>query len=173
MRATRPYNNEVFVVEDFVTKEELEKLVKYLRIFFKNDPNDLSESEYTSLKSDVGSKMQELYQRAIDVFNENHNVDYELEFTPINSFVRIDGVGIPEHHDNNRPGAEQKVHYGCVIYFTDDFDGGELNYINLGISHKPVAGQLIMHPGTEEYTHSVSDVSNGVRITSTMFVLEK
>jgi hypothetical protein len=173
MRATRPYNNEVFVVEDFVTKQELERIVKYLRIFFKHSPNTLSEKDYLDLKSEVNLKIKELYVRAINVFNEHHDIEEELEFSTLSNFVCIDGVGLPAHHDNNRPGAEQKVRYGCVVYFTDDFEGGELNYTELGISHKPVAGQLILHPGTEEYIHSVTDVSNGIRLTSTMFILEK
>lgn len=173
MRPTRPYDNEIFVVEDFMSKEELEMIVKYLRIFFRDDANTLSEEDYLFLKSSVSKKMSELYARVIDTFNEHHDVPEELEFTTLSNFVRIDDIGLPAHHDNNRPGAEQKVHYGCVLYFTDDFDGGELNYTELGISHKPVAGQMILHPGAEKYIHSVSDVSNGIRLTSTMFILEK
>ncbi len=147
-------------------------IVKYLNIFFKDVPTDLTDEEFLVLKNSVSDKMNELYDRAVTVFSENHDIDVDLEFTSINNFVRITDTGLDAHSDNNRPGSKT-VRYGCVLYLTDNYDGGELVYNSLGLSYKPIAGQLAMHPGTDEYTHSVNDVSNGIRYTSTMFVIEK
>jgi Uncharacterized iron-regulated protein len=80
--------------------------------------------------------------------------------------------GISPHADDCQPGATQKVYYGSILYWNDNFGGGELNYRNLGIKYKPVARDLVFHPGTIEYLHGVEDVTSGVRYTSTMFVKE-
>lgn len=173
MKVSWPYNNEIFLVDDFLSKEEIEPIIKYLRMFFKDDPITLSDEEFTALRESVMNKMDLVSKKAIEVFGEHHCIEEELEFTTFNNFVRVDGVGISEHHDDNRPGALKKVRYGCVLYLTDDFDGGELSYIDLGINYKPVAGQIIFHPGEEKYIHKVNDVSNGIRFTVAVFILEK
>jgi hypothetical protein len=173
MKASWPYNNEIFLVDEFLSKEEIDLIVKYLRMFFKDDPINISDEEFDALRETVMNKMDEVSERAINVFNKHHCIQEELEFTTFNNFVRVDGIGISAHHDNNRPGALKKVRYGCVLYLTDDFDGGELNYTELGIQYKPVAGQIIFHTGEEEYIHKVNNVSNGIRFTVAVFVLEK
>lgn len=173
MKASWPYNNEIFLVDDFLSKDEIKPIVKYLRMFFKDDPMTVSEEDFVNLRESVMEKMDQVSERAITIFNQHHCIPEELEFTTFNNFVRVDSIGISEHHDDNRPGALKKVRYGCVLYLTEDFDGGELNYTELGIQYKPVAGQIIFHPGEEKYMHKVNNVSNGIRFTVAVFILEK
>lgn len=62
------------------------------------------------------------------------------------------------------------VSKGIVIFINDDFEGGEVVYINKDISIKPKAGTLVCHPGTKEYSHAVNKFYNGDRIIASMFV---
>ena len=62
------------------------------------------------------------------------------------------------------------VSQGIVIFINDDFEGGEVVYVNKDISIKPKAGTLICHPGTKEYSHAVNKFYNGDRIIASMFV---
>lgn len=52
-----------------------------------------------------------------------------------------------------------RVKWGSVIYLNDDFEGGEINYIDLGIKFRPQTGSLICHQGDDpKYRHSVTDI---------------
>jgi predicted 2-oxoglutarate/Fe(II)-dependent dioxygenase YbiX len=56
------------------------------------------------------------------------------------------------------------IEVAANLYLTDDFDGGELYFPNLGVTIKPKAGQLILFPGGHEYSHGVKEVISGKRI---------
>ena len=66
------------------------------------------------------------------------------------------------HSDDNSYDLSQKdfnerksfVSKGIVIFINDDFEGGEVVYVNKNISIKPKAGTLVCHPGTKEYSHA-------------------
>ena len=64
------------------------------------------------------------------------------------------------------------VSHGIVIFITDDFEGGEIVYVNKDISIKPKAGSLLVHPGNLDYAHAVNKFYNGERIVYAGFVHE-
>jgi hypothetical protein len=74
-------------------------------------------------------------------------------------------------HADSNPDFEPSVNIkkGLIYYLNDDFEGGEIVYINKSITHKPIANSLIIHPSNEEYTHGVRLVNKGVRYTMTNF----
>ena len=184
MRVTNPYDNEITVVNNFVTEEEIEMALRYFNKFFNkgqskesyqanSDTADffqlstaelISDEEYEILKPQVRELFNQLQTRAEEFFPG------EYEFTPLYNFSRLMGKGISQHADDLQDGATQKVFFGSILYWNGDFEGGELNYTNLGIKYKPVAGDFVFHPGTVEYTHGVEDVTSGIRYTSTMFI---
>ena len=59
---------------------------------------------------------------------------------------------------------------GIVFYINDDYDGGEIVYVNKGITHKPKANSLVCHPAFEEYKHGVLKVKNGTRYILSTFI---
>lgn len=74
-----------------------------------------------------------------------------------------------EHTDHWILDSEQYVAYGIVIYYNDDYEGGEINYPKLGIKIKPKARSLIMHAGN--ILHGTLPVlNNNVRYFSTSFI---
>ena len=52
-----------------------------------------------------------------------------------------------------------------LIYLNDDYEGGELESTNAGVSLKPKALTLIAFPSYIEYTHRVHPVTSGERYT--------
>ncbi len=70
------------------------------------------------------------------------------------------------HHDKFNPWSI----LGVVIYFNDDFEDGEIEYIDLGIKIKPRAGMMLCHPA--ELVHFVNRVTNGDRYFTTNYIME-
>lgn len=59
--------------------------------------------------------------------------------------------------------------FGCVYYLNDDYEGGEIYFPNQNIKLKPKPNTLVFFPGTLEYLHGVTPITNGVRYTLTSF----
>jgi hypothetical protein len=57
----------------------------------------------------------------------------------------------------------------ALLYLTEDFDGGHLEFPDYNLSIKPRAGQLVMFPSGHQYLHRVTEVTRGERIYCTLF----
>lgn len=73
------------------------------------------------------------------------------------------GLGV--HRDNF---VDTLVTYGLVLYFNEDFEGGEIVYPNAGLTYKPKTGSLLIHEARHE--HGVNPVTSGIRYMTTYFV---
>ena len=73
------------------------------------------------------------------------------------------------HRDYWIKDIDHYIRYGIVIYYNDDYIGGEIEYPELWIVHKPKARSLVMHGGN--VLHGPKQV-NGInpRFFSTCFV---
>jgi len=73
------------------------------------------------------------------------------------------------HKDYWNKEIDYYIRYGIVIYYNDDYLGGEIHYPSLEISHKPKARSLVMHGGN--IPHGTKKVtSDDYRYFSTSFV---
>ena len=59
-------------------------------------------------------------------------------------------------------GSKDSNHMAGWVYLNDDYDGGDISFINQDISFKPKAGDLVMFPGNIHYWYSVKP-ANGSR----------
>jgi hypothetical protein len=50
-----------------------------------------------------------------------------------------------------------------LMYFNDDYDGGEIEFPEFDISYKPQLGDILVFPSSFIYNHSVKEVTSGVR----------
>ena len=64
------------------------------------------------------------------------------------------------HHDTYS-GEDYAI--SAVVYYNDDFEGGEIHFPNQNFTYSPKAGDLIVFLPTEEYAHEVLPVTKGVR----------
>jgi hypothetical protein len=97
----------------------------------------------------------------------------EIELTQIRSIIRSYGDGMPVHHDDDPYRLDVTTRYGFVLYLNDDYTGGEIYYPKLNIEYKPKVGDLVIHPGSEEYSHGVRDIVSGERYNITLFAHTK
>jgi hypothetical protein len=182
MNITKPYNNDIFIVEDFLTEQEviiLENLIKKSKKEYINDSitNDYFKGKLIKFNSDqslgdeVTSINAKIYQRAISCIEGITNNKYE--YTHIDSIIKTGGSGMPPHSDDSPLVEDLTTDYGVVIYLNENYTGGEIYYPNLNIEFKPKRKSLIIHPGNVEYSHGVKDVINGERYCITFFAFTR
>lgn len=108
------------------------------------------------------------------VYSEFLNVIGESGFSPRPNFVI---ANIQKHeafmsHQDVNLDEETNVlgGYVAMYYLNDDYQGGELYFDNLGLSYKPVAGEVVIFP--YNLWHRVKTVEGGDRYTA-MILIEK
>ena len=190
MDIRRPYDNEIIIISNFLSKDELELLCQYQNkenvkenpgglssYFFEDklivlpDHDSLIGLEETSKEYKEKLKcilcveqIQENIKKVLDIL-----YPFKINLTQIRNIIRSYGDGMPVHHDDDPYKTELTTRYGFVLYLNDDYTGGELYYPKLDIEYKPKSGDLVIHPGTEEYSHGVRDIVSGERYNITLF----
>lgn len=195
------YNNEnvvrikeegVWLYRNFITKEECDVIVNNASalpetewqdgwarhqgtLFYTNNPE--SEKAIAAWWNDkvsppvlipevtkVNSKLKELFTP-------------ELFFLPEYKVVRLKpGQNMKAHRDNRSANlnadVKQKFTINCAYtLYLNELSGGEINYPELGYTHTPQPGDLIIHSGL--VLHEVFDVIDGLRYTITGWLLNK
>jgi len=181
----------IIYIEDFISKEDL-RLFHHV-IEYDSYIEDYDHSVHLTLK--VGSNKEVIdlwfnYIEKLKLMLESNNRKIKIPSTGQIDFTKYrhkpiliddnpnDKYLMQPHQDDASYDWEEDqkgstfVSHGIVIFITDDFDGGEIVYVNKGISIKPKAGSLLVHPGDIEYSHAVNKFYNGERIVYAAFVHE-
>lgn len=183
MNIIRPYSNEIVVVEDFITEEEVD-IINELSLKDpslwegSNDGSGLTEWYNNQLRIEPGNLkedywyyrkfLDDIQDRSKSIFSKEYGID-SFDFLPINSVSRRIGEGLGVHTDEIDPEhpqynpLEKIITHGFVVYINDDYEGGEIFYPNKDIAIKPKARSLVMHPGNKEYEHGVKEVFKTTR----------
>jgi hypothetical protein len=181
MYVTKPFDNDIVVIKEFISNDQAQELVQFAESLSEEDWSlmDLQsgmnspsfKNKNYALAIEKFPVCQEVTERAIRVLSELYDLEEELYLTGFYTLSRVFKEGMGSHHDGG-DGLANVTKYGFVLYLNTcgkDFDGGELYYSHKGIVYTPAACDLVIHPGTLEYSHGVYDVSRGARYTLTSF----
>lgn len=169
-------SDEVYLCRNFLTKEECENLIVEAK-----ENCDTFQHSYTS-------KSLFLYRdRLINLLNfdnqnnvvpDNINKDWnkialrvedendtrEFCFAPHVDIYNLFDKYFEESTLEKKRGIEEEIDIGYlsfVMYFSENFDGGEIFYPEYNIKYKPKIGDIILH--NIQIIHSVYKVRNGER----------
>lgn len=193
MKLEKKCDGNVLIFEDFLTPEEVNLLDSFMRNF---DYNNLQEHEfkywgkrlindhqmklnpgYENVMDKIMPTLNIIIQRTIDVLNE---YDYKADWVPSPhnlikmfngsssiSFANDDELEMFIHIDNQGH-MESPIKWGAVVYFNDDYEGGEIYYPDYNYLYKPKAGSMAMHNG--DTRHGVKKVISGERFCGASLV---
>lgn len=161
---------DIYEIEDFVTVEQQQKVLNFC--------NSLDEDTWwTSLPE----QNEESFFYGKQYHGERPSVFDEISENVRNLFTTklyIGDVAVQRYKIDEAMGAHRDywlydedyhMRYGIAIYYNDDYEGGEINYPELDIVHKPKARSLLMHGGN--ILHGTLPVtSDNTRFFSTTFV---
>jgi hypothetical protein len=175
----------IFVVEDFITPEEVSAIRGHIETMTEGDwSKSYTESLFTFIEEQYGVKTVEearalghevqidedwvdknatlpdeltltINNRLIDLFSQFP----ELDLQGVGSIQRqYEGVSLSYHVDSL---SNPLVVFANVIYLNDDFTGGELHFPTIDVTYRPKTGALIVFPSADEYLHGVLPVGAG------------
>jgi hypothetical protein len=157
-------NDEIWVLHNFLSKEEIKEILDEYNELFKEVHEAVyskSLEKYTDrLKEYIDGDftvhpMQRIVTRGPDDGHPMHTDIQNYLYKFIDCFVNKD---LEIEKEEISIGA-----WGLVLYFNDDYTGGEINYPEYNFAYKPVAGDLIMH--NADIVHQVYNVKEGLRLT--------
>lgn len=166
---------DIYEIEDFITIEEQDYILNQL--------NNLEKKYWSALDRKNEYEFDFWYGKVLDPMDHNLNnkmyngiyyrcmnlFESALQITGINvaRYTKNDSLG--EHRDYWKYEENYHIRYGLVIYYNDDYDGGEIQYPELNLIHKPKARSMLIHGGN--ILHGTLPVqSDNFRYVSTMFV---
>ena len=187
MQIENPFNNEITVVKNFLDQEVINKIIFLAESLEEEDWSRLNNEASDDYINKIYS-IQDFSNNSISRLNEDFipkitndaknilfsiykDAKEKLSISDFGTLARTSGRGMGEHHDSG-DGDPYETKFGLVLYLNTqnkDFFGGELYYPKLNLTYYPVAGDLVIHPGSEEYSHEVKDVTSGVRYMMSSF----
>jgi hypothetical protein len=161
---------DIYEIEDFVSIDEQTAILEYCKAldeaeWWKSD-NPEYEKGFFFGKQKIGELPQvfrDISKKVKAIFDDVMYVDdVSLQRHPSGNFMEV-------HKDYWNKEIDYYIRYGIVIYYNDEYTGGEIHYPSLEFSHKPKARSLVMHGGN--IPHGTKKVtSDGYRYFSTSFV---
>jgi hypothetical protein len=162
------YNNLVYEILNFITEEEQSFLLDIIKNTSEKDWPLEVDNEFQKNDEGLSGKNLPLFNYDMEkIFVIDKKIEDLFENNGrINQLAAIQrykpGVGMGSHTDN---GLDETVLYGLVVYINDDYEGGEIYYLDLDLKIKPKARSIIIHPAGLE--HEVLEVKG----TKTRYIL--
>ncbi len=100
------------------------------------------------------------------------STEYGITNIIIDGFVMskyVPGCHIRTHTDTGVNSTSRL--FTCVQYFNDQYNGGEIIFPRLGLSHRPKGGELVLF--YSEYPHAVGQITHGLRYCMVSFARAK
>lgn len=141
------YNETVFCQQKFFPKpEDIQE-----KDFYSEDQKSVSTALYSALDKSADHYTNILYPFAgQNIKNREYNI-HLLKYG-------TDGF-LPAHQDL---GVSSRV-LSTVMYLNDDYEGGEIEFVNSNVKIKPPAGSVIFFPSNFLYVHEVHPIKSGFR----------
>ena len=162
-------------IADLLSKAKIKKLehstVKY----------DGKAQRYINLPSGTivfcdNDALYKTIDRQVSRIKEEIERSFSLEVYPETRYAvtaYVKGDELIGHFDGAEqvltPGGHPHRDISSVLYLNDDYTGGVFSFDTQEISINPRAGTLVLFPGTEPFTHSVSILESGLRYIVPMF----
>ena len=161
---------DLYEIEDFVSVEQQVKVLE----FFKSLKEEAWWTTPEGHQPHGFFHGKQYHDKGPEVFDEiNKNVKNLFSTVLYVGDIALQRYQIDqamqEHRDYWLYDEDYHIRYGIAIYYNDDYEGGEINYPELNITHKPKARSLLLHGGN--ILHGTLPVtSDDTRFFSTAFV---
>ena len=194
---TEVFHENVLSIENFITVEELDTLLKIIETtpnedwlieytknlvrfcmekFGRDDVDNLVAEGKFEITQNWADKNLNIVTEPISVVLQGrlgkliHLADPSLELAGFGTLQRMQsGVELKPHTDQH---TDPSIRYAAILYINDDYADGTLFFKNKENSDiKPKPRTLLIFPGNEEFEHGVRHVGEGpIRYVTVGFI---
>lgn len=117
-----------------------------------------------------------------------HNQFYTMLLAAVAPYAKKYGINETLYHEHYnvlryRGGQEYHAHYdggtdigrsiSAICYLNNEYEGGEIEFVNFGIKIKPEPGMLILFPSNYAYTHIAHPVTDGTKYAVVTWIKDR
>lgn len=122
-----------------------------------------------AVAQDIHNQMYFLLLATTIPYAKKHDIP-TLYHEPYNMLKYSGGQKYDAHADG---GTETGRAVSAIIYLNDDFEGGEVEFVNFGIKIKPQPGLLLLFPSTYPYAHIAHPVTSGTKYALVTWIRDR
>lgn len=169
----------IYRFEDFVSQEDQKAIVDFCasnpkwkpitgeKKFSSQQKNMLISNEDNSHlpgSAEVFSILDRYSYKIAELLHNEKIIEKNIYVMPSTLFKYSKGYSLLAHMDTR---YSKWITHASVLYFNDDYEGGELSFPLLNISIRPKAGELIIFSQEDqEYLHEIKIIKDGIRYSS-------
>ena len=173
-----------FLEELNENKNSHEYIEKWKTWTASNDSSNIYGEKKTisNFKNFKLSDDQNLNKRMLYLINSVKETIFILSNRISNNVLIKDSFSINKYYSDKNMGPhvdsyneENFCNYTFLIYLNDDYEGGEIEFTELGIKIKPEAGSALIFPTTKPYFHQAHENKNGFKyfVTTEICIVEE
>ena len=171
----------IILIENLLPEQEYKEMLEFC--YSNNDRAILDSDEETrkyipdwgrmslgELPESITSYLRAIFEYGLGEASGFFGAEFEMsrnieESAHINRWSP--GDYMPAHVDD---WGQHEYHVAMIYYVNDDYDGGQLSFIDRGLTIRPPANSLMIFPGNENFAHEVLAVKSGFRYNSSMWL---
>jgi hypothetical protein len=119
----------------------------------------------------IDKKCNNIIDSALEKYKELFLIDTEIFNVEGFQLLRYGVGGQYKAHHDAYPAVKRAV--SVLIYLNDDYEGGEIEFINFDLKIKPKAGTLILFPSNYPYKHIAHPVTSGTKYVLVTWLHER
>jgi hypothetical protein len=110
--------------------------------------------------------IKDIAYEIIDNYRGIHSVN-KVEENHEWEILQYEAGGFFTNHIDDGPTHPRTL--SIILYFNDDYEGGEIEFPNFNVLHKPKAGEALIFPSSFIYNHNIKVITAGTRYAAVNF----
>jgi hypothetical protein len=103
-------------------------------------------------------------------YARRYNIQENFWHEPYSLLKYNENQSYREHYDGGT-GVGRAV--SALVYLNNDYEGGEIEFVNFGVKVKPEPGMLILFPSNYAYRHIAHTVTRGVKYNLVTWIRDR
>lgn len=118
-----------------------------------------AETQNSLVAQNIHNQMYMLLLASTIPYAKKHDIDtmYHEGY----NMLKYSGGQEYKAHADGTTGTGRAI--SAIVYLNNEFEGGEVEFVNFGIKIKPEPGMLLLFPSTYPYTHIAHPVTSGTK----------
>jgi hypothetical protein len=182
---TEEISDRIFLIKNFLSKDEVDYILEVARSasqsdwegyylegakaiaklkFGRDDIDNLVDEGVFEITTNWIDKSLPIQNKEFTVKIEKRvsrifEFDENLEFKGFSTIQRqYSGTPLVDHVDND---TDNSLEYALVFYLNNDYNGGQIYFVNQNIQMVPDPGSLLIFPTSSGWRHGVREVLDG------------
>ena len=131
---------------------------------------DIAATKNESFRN-ISNRFFDLTYSTVSWYKERFGIRENIYWTETFSLLRYQtGEEYNAHYDGH---TETCRCVSPILYLNDDYEGGEIEFVNFGLKIKPTPGMMVLFPANYAYRHIAHPVKSGTKFAMVTFLHDR